>query len=288
MRRNRLYLILLFVFSSILFVIPNRVSANVNSEYTIEKYDINIVVNEDNTLFITENIIANYNVEKHGIFRKIPIRNTVVRNDGTKSKNLTKLTDVKVNAEFSSYIENGYTVIKIGDPNLVLTGMHSYEISYLYNLGKDPLKEIDEFYFNLIGPEWDTSISNVTFTITMPKEFDSSKLGFSSGAVGSTDSSNVNYEIEGNVISCIFKDMLLLDEVILEKENFITNPFAYLYFRACNVHFRYRCRKRQHKSNDERKACRRNGTCLLTRSNGRRFFGVCKIFKRRCFPCNHY
>ena len=47
MRRNRLYLILLFVFSSILFVIPDRVSANVNSEYTIEKYDINIVVNED-------------------------------------------------------------------------------------------------------------------------------------------------------------------------------------------------------------------------------------------------
>lgn len=214
MRRNRLYLILLFVFSSILFVIPNRVSANVNSEYTIEKYDINIVVNEDNTLFITENIIANYNVEKHGIFRKIPIRNTVVRNDGTKSKNLTKLTDVKVNAEFSSYIENGYTVIKIGDPNLVLTGMHSYEISYLYNLGKDPLKEIDEFYFNLIGPEWDTSISNVTFTITMPKEFDSSKLGFSSGAVGSTDSSNVNYEIEGNVIVGKFIGTLSANEAL--------------------------------------------------------------------------
>ena len=35
----------------------------------------------------------------------------------------------------------------------------------------------------------------------MPKEFDSSKLGFSSGAVGSTDSSKITYNVNGNIIS---------------------------------------------------------------------------------------
>ena len=68
-------------------------------------------------------------------------------------------------------------------------------------MGKDTGKEYDELYFNLIGNEWDTSISNITFTIVMPKKFDSSKLGFSSGIVGSTDSSKITYNVDGNVIN---------------------------------------------------------------------------------------
>ena len=58
----------------------------------------------------------------------------------------------------------------------------------------------DEFYFNLIGPEWDTAIGNITFTIEMPKEFDSSKLGFSSGLKGSTENGNVVYSVSDNII----------------------------------------------------------------------------------------
>ena len=46
-------------------------------------------------------------------------------------------------------------------------------------------KDYDEFYFNLVEVEWNTTISNVEFTITMPKDFDESKLGFSRGKYGS-------------------------------------------------------------------------------------------------------
>lgn len=174
---------------------------NSNSEYTLNSYDINIIVNENNTLNITEKIGAYFNVEKHGIFRKIPLRNEVTRLDGTTSKNRAKISDIKVSDNYSLSTESGYKVIKIGDANYTLTGQKNYEISYLYNLGRDTGKEYDELYFNLIGDEWDTSISNITFTITMPKEFDSSKLGFSSGAVGSTDSSKITYNVDGNIIS---------------------------------------------------------------------------------------
>jgi len=174
---------------------------NSNSEYTLNSYDINIIVNENNTLNITEKIGAYFNVEKHGIFRKIPLRNEVTRLDGTTSKNRAKISDIKVSDNYSLSTESGYKVIKIGDANYTLTGQKNYEISYLYNLGRDTGKEYDELYYNLIGDEWDTSISNITFTITMPKEFDSSKLGFSSGAVGSTDSSKITYNVDGNIIS---------------------------------------------------------------------------------------
>ncbi len=53
----------------------------------------------------------------------------------------------------------------------------------------------------MIGNEWDTSIDNVTFKITMPKSFDESLLGFSSGYKGSIDNLNISYSVNGNVIS---------------------------------------------------------------------------------------
>lgn len=171
-----------------------------NYDYVLNKYDINISVNENNTFFIKESIGATFNISKHGIFRKIPLKNSVIRLDGSKSSNRAKITNITVDDQFSKYNENGYLVLKIGDPNKTLKGDKNYLISYLYNLGKDPSKDFDEFYFNIIGNEWDTIINNVTFTIKMPKEFDASKLGFSYGEKGSTQNEGIKYEVNGNII----------------------------------------------------------------------------------------
>ena len=202
--KNKFSFPLLFIFILLLVITPSKVNAlsyNSNLEYTLNSYDINIIVNENNTLNITEKIGAYFNVKKHGIFRKIPLKNEVIRLDGTTSRNRAKISDIKVSDNYSLSTESGYKVIKIGDDNHTLTGQKKYEISYLYNLGRDTGKEYDELYFNLIGNEWDTSISNITFTIAMPKEFDSSKLGFSSGAGGSTNSSKITYNVNGNIIT---------------------------------------------------------------------------------------
>lgn len=179
----------------------NNNSQYSNYDYIVNSYDINMIVNENNTFKITEKIGAYFNIDKHGIFRKIPLKNVVKRLDGTTSSNRAKISDINVSDNYSLYNENGYKVIKIGDANHAITGQKNYTISYLYNLGKDTAKEYDELYFNLIGDEWDTSISNITFTITMPKEFDKSKIGFSSGITGSTDSSNVIFDVNSNVIT---------------------------------------------------------------------------------------
>lgn len=179
----------------------NNNSQYSNYDYILNSYDINMIVNENNTFKITEKIGVYFNIDKHGIFRKIPLKNVVTRLDGTTSSNRAKISDINVSDNYSLHNENGYKVIKIGNANHTITGQKNYTISYLYNLGKDTGKEYDELYFNLIGDEWDTSISNITFTITMPKEFDKSKLGFSSGIKGSTDGSNVIFDVSGNVIT---------------------------------------------------------------------------------------
>lgn len=169
--------------------------------YTIQSYDINMVVNENNTFDITETIAVNFTGQnKHGIFRKIPLKNSVTRLDGTESNNRAKISNISVSDPYTASNENGYKVLKIGSSSETVSGRRTYTIKYNYNIGKDPLKDADELYFNLIGDEWDTSIRKVTFTITMPKAFDKSKLGFSSGNKTSTNSSNVDYTVIGNTI----------------------------------------------------------------------------------------
>lgn len=209
---------------------------NDNYDYTIENYDINVLVNENNTLEIEEVITTNFNVEKHGIYRTIPLKNTINRLDGTTSTNRAKISNVNVNQAFTTSIEENNYVIKIGSASVTLTGEQVYRIRYTYSLGKDSLKDADEFYFNLIGTEWDTIIKNVTFTVTMPKDFDESKLGFSVGSYGST-SSGVVYEVLDNTITGSYHEMLLPSQgltVRLELEDgyFVvpTNYIDYLMF----------------------------------------------------------
>jgi len=183
-------------------------------DYVIDKYDVNIIVNENNTFDITETITAYFNVSKHGIFRTIPLKNTITRLDGTTSTNRTQVTNVSVDNEYTTSRENGNYKLQIGSASRTLTGEQTYVIKYTYNLGKDPVKNYDELYYNIIGNEWDTVIGNVTFTITMPKEFDSSKLGFSSGATGSTDNSKVKYNVSGNKITGSYNGILGVGEAL--------------------------------------------------------------------------
>lgn len=195
-------------------VYTNTTRTEVIYRYTIEAYDVLIDVKENNVLEITESIKANFKEPRHGIIRKIPLRNTVKRNDGSVTKNSVRLTDLSVSEEYEVSNDSGYRVIKIGEENQTITGIHDYVIRYSYNLGKDSSKDFDELYFNIIGDEWDTEINNVTFTINMPKEFDVSKLGFSSGKYGTVGSNDVEYTVEGNKIVGTLKKKLDREEAL--------------------------------------------------------------------------
>ena len=214
---------------------PSEIGLYSSNGYVIDNYDINIIVNENNTFDITETITAYFNTPKHGIIRTIPLRNEISRLDGTITKNRVQITNVSVDDTFSkSKNSNDYT-IKIGNANRTLTGKKTYVIKYTYNLGKDPMKNYDELYYNIIGTEWDTYIGNVTFTITMPKSFNSSKLGFSSGFKGSTDNSNIKYNVVGNKITGNYDGILKPGEGLtvrceLEEGYFKNAKLAFNYF----------------------------------------------------------
>lgn len=193
---------------------PSEISKYKSKDYVIDKYDIDIKVNENNTFDITETIEAYFNVPKHGIFRIIPLTNNVVRLDGTSNKNRATISNLEVNDNYSTSREKSNYKIEIGSANTMLTGKKKYKINYNYNIGKDKSENYDEFYYNIIGDGWETAIGNVTFKITMPKDFDQSKIGFSSGSRGSTDSSDITYIVKNNEITGEYNGILNAGEAL--------------------------------------------------------------------------
>lgn len=220
--------------------LPSKLSQYSSYKYVIDKYDVNVIVNENNTFDITETITAYFNVSQHGISRTIPLNNTVKRLDGTTSTNRAQIYNLSVDNEYTTSRENGNLKIKIGDKDLSLTGEQKYVIKYTYNIGKDPVNDYDELYYNIIGDAWTTVIGNVTFTVTMPKEFDTSKLGFSSGKTGSTKNSNVTYNVSENKITGLYNGILEPNEALTIRcelpegyfvgAGFKTNPLIPLMF----------------------------------------------------------
>lgn len=211
----------------------NAYSYGFSSGYYIENYNVQLTVNEDNTVRVTEQITADFLTEKHGIYRYIPIKNYIERADGSSARINAKITDLQVNANYTTFTEGGNYVIQIGDEDKTLTGEQKYTVSYTYNIGRDTNEGFDELYYNIIGDGWDTYIDSTEFTITMPKQFDENKLGFSAGVYGTEgNDGRVLYTVDGNTISGTVDNRLEAYEALtvrleLEDDYFTFNYFAY-------------------------------------------------------------
>lgn len=182
-----------------------------DNPYEITAYNVDITVAEDNSLHVKETITAYFNTSKHGIIRTIPLRGTLSRDDGNQSNYTAKVSNISINEKYSksTTTDGSYLLeLTIGDPSRTITGEKTYVIEYDYKYNIRNIKEYDELYYNIIGPDWDTTIDNVTFSIAMPKEFDESKLGFTYGRVNEDLTGNVEYEVNGNIVTGRLNEIL--------------------------------------------------------------------------------
>lgn len=223
-------LIMTFVICLICFFTFDITVFASSSNYKITKYDVNINVNSNNSYDITEDIKVHFNISQHGIYRKIPTINKIERADGSKATSKAIISDFVLkstsNSPYSIKKDRSSQTYKIGDPNKFENENAEYLLKYNYDLGEDNNKKFDELYFNIIGPEWDSSISNVTFTITMPEDFDANKLGFTYGLKGSSNTENITYSVDGNVITGKFNGTLMPKEALTVR---LELPEGYFY-----------------------------------------------------------
>ena len=203
---------ILFIFFIIMF--SNKIfGINSDAGYIIENYKMDIIVNEDNTFDVTETIDVRFTEEgKRGIIRNIPRVNDLKRENGEYSKNIAYLTNLEVNEDFKYTKDRKYYNIKIGKNDVVASKEKTYIIKYKYDIGKDPLKDIDEFYFYIIGEGWNTTINNVEFKIKMPKMFDENKVKFFNVYKNNFRNLHLNYIIREKTIIASYNKKLQPNE----------------------------------------------------------------------------
>ena len=181
--------------------------------YTITNYDVKVTISEDNAYDVTETITVNFSEPRHGIYRDIPSSGKWVRDSahGGSTEYHARISGIRVDdAPYNVDRDGNESSIRIGDANRYVEGEKVYHISYRIQFPDDGIADFDEVYFNLIGTQWATTIDRVTFSVTLPKEFDADTVGFSTGSFGSKgyDPNALTWQVDGRTISGVLTERL--------------------------------------------------------------------------------
>ena len=129
---------------------------------SIKNYDVFITIQKDGILNISENI--NYNFDgrqKHGIYRKIPLK------FGSEVEVFNVLKNGK-KENFDIFDEAKYKIVKIGKQDVLLeNGIYNYQIDYKMKKAITEYGNQYEIYFNGVGQEWGVPIEKANIVIKM-------------------------------------------------------------------------------------------------------------------------
>lgn len=175
--------------------------------FYIKDYFVDLKLDKNGDLAVTELIQVHFNSERHGLIREIPLIYKIKSDDSGEFlddyfnhevfiKDI-QVKDYKFNSQYS---QNGIK-IKIGDKKIFVNGDQTYEISYLIQNALLTKNGKTELYWNLIGDFWDEEILHAGFKLTLPKEvrLDAQSFNIKTGAYGST-STDVRSNFQNNII----------------------------------------------------------------------------------------
>lgn len=221
------HLLSIFCLLLILFTTTSNVFAY--SNFQMDAYNVVMDVEEDGVIHVTEKINMDFFTPSHGLYSEIPIEYKMDFGNGEKKY----IFPVKnINVERHQFdVDYGFesVVIKAGDPDYEFTGKESYVLTYDIHTRDLNLNGLQMLYMNIIPTNINADIHNVSFTINMPKKFDTSKINFTSGKYGTENSnnSNVTYNVKGNSIHGSYKGYLRPNEGVTIKVNLENGYFNY-------------------------------------------------------------
>lgn len=116
-------------------------------------------------LDITEKINVNFYDQNHGILRAIPDR---YKGHSLQLAIQGVSSETKAPIIYSTYSQNGNTVIKIGDPSRTVTGQQEYTITYTLRNVISFQTDHDELYWDVNGNDWAQSAQHVSAVVHLP------------------------------------------------------------------------------------------------------------------------
>ncbi|MDQ1550965.1 MAG: hypothetical protein QOD50_387, partial [Actinomycetota bacterium] len=139
--------------------------------WVITSFHSDIAIAADSRLTVVEEIQVDFGSQsKHGIFRTIPLR---YRYDSTHDRfydlTVVSVTNGTSNIPYDESISSDNEVIKIGDPNRLVSGAQRYVITYTVAGAMNSFSDHDELFWNVDGALWPVSKQEVSATVIFPQ-----------------------------------------------------------------------------------------------------------------------
>lgn len=137
----------------------------------ITSYDVTMTVEDDGDLLVQETIDYDFGfAQRRGILRFIPVK--FPYDDRYDRRYPIDVLGVETSQGAPDGVqvatEGDNLVIRIGDPDVTITGRHTYEITYRVTGALNGFDDHDELFWNVIGNQWGVPIDDVSVTATMP------------------------------------------------------------------------------------------------------------------------
>jgi uncharacterized membrane protein YgcG len=157
--------------------------------YSIQAFDVALELTASGDLRVAETLTVVITTPQHGIIRDIPVSYDTAL--GTRVTIDLRLGDVTMDARaipVSASPAGRYRSVRIGDPDVTITGTHVYRIEY--TVGRALLFHGDylQLYWGITGNDWDVPIRQTTAMLTLPSSVPASEVSTTSyvGPLGST------------------------------------------------------------------------------------------------------
>ncbi len=132
--------------------------------FVIRDYLVRVDFLPDGALQFEETINVEFTAERHGIFRNIPLANTV---NGKYQELIVKNIQIE-NWSFSKERQGNELILKIGDPDLYVNGKQTYVIRYRVENGLNFFDDHAEFYWDVLGISWPVLTEKFRFELHFP------------------------------------------------------------------------------------------------------------------------
>ncbi len=151
---------------SFVFAVP----AQADEGWVITSFHSDITIAPNSRITVTEDIEADFGaLAKHGIFRTIPLR---YRYDDTHDRyyrlTVNQVTDGSRSLPYTDSVQNDNEVIKIGDPNRLVSGANRYVLTYTVSGVMNRFADHDELFWNVDGTLWSVPKQKVAATVSFP------------------------------------------------------------------------------------------------------------------------
>lgn len=136
---------------------------------SIRRFDVGAELRSDRTYVVTETIEYDFGgAQKHGIYRIIPVKYS--RNGASYRLHLNVSASTMDGQPVEQQVTNeGSNIrIRLGSPDVYVTGVKTYVIRYSTDRAVNDFGEESEIYWNVTGDGWEVPIEASTFRLEGP------------------------------------------------------------------------------------------------------------------------